>query len=215
MACAIELLKAIVSLVSAAGIVIGIQQLWMARQVWKTQHDRLRREKAIESIRHYTNVITPSWSATKKIVERLSDEQLVLMDQGLEFSIDGKDVELLKVALPNEPFNPGSSQITLNCGQSYKLRHQALFYLNAVEVIFQAWYWDVVEPEIIHEEMAHLRDPDANPPATMMENYRKALKLEKNYPALYRYIAGEQPRRLTETSFSFVAAFREAFYPKH
>ena len=190
-----EIIRTVASCVSATGIVIAVFQLRLQYRIRYEQQARARVERTIEVIRHYCNSLTPSWAATLTLVEKLSEAQLKLMNAGQEFAIDGQESELLAAALPDEKFRAGTAEIHLSLGQSYKLRHQALAVFNALEIVFEAWNLGVAHNGTIKRQMAHLHDVKADPPTTLMKNYREACRtdMEKNYPALHRYRSGQAP----------------------
>jgi hypothetical protein len=191
----LEIIRTTASVISASAIVVGASQFWLARRqfalqlrVWKTQHERSRREKAIEIIRTFTQALTAQWSSTHKLVERLDIPQLKALDDGRPFSIAETEKSEVQAALANSPLAINNGQIQLTGEQSYQLRYQALEVLNSAEIVFQAWHRDVADPEIIQQEMRFLFHPDDPQPTTLMQRYRSVFHAEKYYPAIYRFI---------------------------
>jgi len=213
MADILEIVRTIAGVVSATAIVIAVHQFLLARRqfelqrrVWESQHERARREKAIEIVRTFTQSLTAQWSSTHKLVERLETDQLKDLDDGKPFSIAVVEKSDVQAALPNASLDIRDNRIHLTGEQSYQLRYQALDVLNNAEIVFQAWQRDVADPTIIEQEMRFLYQPDDPHPTTLMQRYRNIFHGERYYPALYRFIAhlypalppNGLPRRITD-----------------
>ena len=198
----LELIRTMASVVSATAIVVGVCQFRLAKKqfelqhgVWKTQHERARREKAVEIIRTFTQSITFNWSSTHKLVERMATSQLKALNEGQPFAIPESEMHEVQAALPGESFKTEDHVIKLTGEQAYKLRFQALEVLNSAEMVFQAWDRDVADPKIIEDEMLFLYEPDAPQPTTCMQRFREILQGERYFPALYKFIKHLQAKK--------------------
>jgi hypothetical protein len=175
--------------VSSAAIVVAVIQFQLQKRVWKSQHDRARREKAIEIIANFNNAMTAQWSSTYKLVERLSISQLKELDHGRPFSASESEANDLKAALVGSELSTATGPITLTSEQSYRLRFQALEVLNAVEIVCQAWDRDIADRTILEDEIQFLYDPQAPEPTTLMSRFRNIGFRQRNYPALHKFTA--------------------------
>ena len=195
MANILEVIQTVSSVVSATAIVLASYQLLLARKqfslqlrVWKTDHERARREKAIEIIRTFMQSVGPQWASTYKLVERFTDDQLRKLDDGSPFDIAEKEKSDVQAALANSPLDISEEKIHLTGEQSYQLRYQALNVLNSAEIVFQAWERDVADRTVIEQEMRFLYQPNDPRPTTLMKRYRDIFHGEKYYPALYQFL---------------------------
>jgi hypothetical protein len=182
---------AVASCIAAVGIIILATQLFLQRRIWVTDHDRSRKEKAIEVIKDYTLSANKSWAAVLKLVEKLSEEQCRKLYRGDKFKIGTEYKDLLFASIPNDIDVPstGGDQTTIDLSerQVFALRWQAISFLNAVEVVLEAWARNVADQEIIENEMRFLYDPTEGTYA--LEKFRVCCGGKEGYPAIHDFIA--------------------------
>lgn len=182
---------AIASCVTAAGIIVLATQLILQRRIWVTDHARSRKEKAIEVIKDYTLSANKGWAAVLKLVEKFSEEQCRKLYRGDKFKILTEDKDLLFAIIPNDidarSTRVSETLIELTEREVFALRWQAISFLNAVEVVLEAWSRNVADQEIIENEMKFLYDPTEGTYA--LEKFRDCCGGRNGYPAIYEFIA--------------------------
>ena len=185
----------IANLVAACAVFFAIKQLTMQRKAWADEHERSRREKAIELISNFNDKFGKEWSATRRLVEKLTQEQLLKMDEGEPFDIDGKYGKFVVGALPGAFPSSAAPTYAINSEQSYQLRFQALEILNATEIICEAWESDVANTRIVERQLLFLYDPNAKEPTDLMHTYRRLMDDDDNFPSITNYIRVQKEKR--------------------
>ncbi len=187
-----DTIKTVASVISACAIVVAVVQFFLARRVWKSQHERARRDKAISILYDFVRSDNCRWAATSKLVEQLNARQIKALEQGKAFRVQPALQELVCAAIPSyKPVKQGRSRrgratAEISRRQSFMLRWEALSYLNAVEIVCQAWVRDVAHRSTIEDEMAFLYDEERN--ESVMKSFRDVNGGRKFYPAIYAFV---------------------------
>src|SRR5271157_1810372 len=71
-----EWITAIMNIIIAGGVVIAILQLFQHKTQMKNDHEKGRREKAVDLLIHFDNCLHRETSMARKLMEKLSEEQL-------------------------------------------------------------------------------------------------------------------------------------------
>jgi hypothetical protein len=175
-----EWITAIASIIAAFSIVIIWKQL-------RNDHERSRREKAIELIDIFTgrmNEISPGIRFARKLIEKLTESQCRNLWRLEAFKIDIEHKHLVIGSLQEQikslQLKEINGQILLDQEQLSILRSMIASYLNVLETICAAWHYSVADREIIEEEFSSLimPDPDYFPLAKIREATGK-------YPSLH------------------------------
>lgn len=190
-----EMVRTVAAVVASFSIVAAVAQFQLQLRVWRTAHERLRAEKAIEVIRHFNASVNAQSAATIRLVEGLENDQLRKLDAGAPFKIRQAREELIRAALPGQSINCDKQEILLTSEQVYQVRFQALEVLNAVEIACLAWELDVADRDAIEKELEFLYDAELPEPTTLMRDFRNAFWGERFYPALYNFIAHIEEKR--------------------
>lgn len=184
-------ITAIASSITAIGIFILVYQLCLQRRIWQTDHERSRKEKAIEVVKDYTQSANQSWAAARMLVDKLGENECKKLFAGERLELEIAHKDLLLAIIPLE-FDESSidehvSTITLNERQVFALRWQAVSFLNAVEIVLQAWARSVADKEIIENEMKFLYQPAQG--LLALEKFRTCCGGRDAYPAIGDFVA--------------------------
>jgi hypothetical protein len=149
-----ERITAIASCVGATGVCL---LYWQVR----ADHERARKEKAIELMIAWSQGLHKSGSAARKLGEKLDAEQSRKLYRNEVFSI-GKDKKDFLVACfnANEVFQEDNNGINLSPDQTSVLRWHIISYLNLLESILSAKRHNVADRDMIKEEFKYLISPE-------------------------------------------------------
>ena len=144
---------AIASCISAAGVFF----LW--KQI-RADHERARREKAIELMQFYVTS-TASYDGVgggllRKFARELDKQQCELLVNCQPMRIDGKYSELLRPIFNSltgdSALQEHGSELVLTVTQVTILKQQIYLYLNVVETVSAAWRYNIADRDIIEDE---------------------------------------------------------------
>ena len=111
-----------------------------------------RREKAIDLLKDWNYNLDAKNSLSRKFAEELNEEELKKILKEKDFTIKDKDnIEILK-----NIFEEYNGEETVNNKISALLRWELIKYLNKLENICSAWYYHVVDKELIESEFRYL-----------------------------------------------------------
>ena len=204
-----------------AMIISLISILIMFRQ-FKGEHEKGRREKAIELLLRWNDSVTADTNRIKEFCEHLSDEQCRKLARYETFEISAKKHAQLKQLLsdnnvdkchehnqPEENKSNGTKESVagmtdnknkekLTSLEIKQLRYQVVRYLNLLEIIMTAWKDNVADNAMIENEFYFLLSETEG--KTLLENMRKALGNEC-YPSISIFCANmkqKQQEKLSE-----------------
>ena len=171
-------------------IIVAIQVFLIWRQM-KADHERSRREKAVDLLLKWTEKLDENSSIAKKIGEKLNEEQArkIYNYEKVKLSKDYKNLinKIFKKVQEEGEF------VILNERQSGKLRWLLISYLNLLESILAAWQYNIVDRDLIEHEFSYLFSPEEG--YTVLKNFRIVCGGEKTYPAIEIFINHLEERR--------------------
>jgi len=170
-------------------IIIGIGfQVYIAYRQLKSDHERSRREKAVELLVEWNRGLKSESSLSRKIIEVLNEEQCREIMAESSLHLPSKLADKLSNIFPdmekNTPKDSGSEDnaIFLSASQSSKLRWYAITYLNSLEFILVAWQYSIVDRKIIEDEFSFLFRPAEGHEA--LKKFRDAAGGGNSFPAI-------------------------------
>lgn len=195
-----------ITAISLYSIMILIKQI-------KADHERTRREKAIELLLEWTKGITRETNAAKKIVEKFNADQCRKLFLEEEFKVDcqlyDEIIETLnEKSEKDEKCNDCKGKakekecdclVMLNRRQIKKLRWHVISYLNLIESILVSWQYSVAEREIIEQQLSFMVSPKEG--RNVLEDFRIAAGAEESYPAIEifcNHLEGKRKKKLIE-----------------
>lgn len=200
-----DLITAIASVVSAAGIII----LWY--QI-KKDHERSRRENAVNQITRLTEQLHKDTAAAVRLVEALKEKQQVSdLFNYQSFTVEANENNkrwlstcLEKTDIKFDPFEPDAvkdGRLLLPPAVVTALRWKAMDYLNAHEAVMAAWLHNVADRKIITEQCGYLIDDKRG--FTALANLRAVARTaagEDSYPGLTAFVRHLKSQRGQSTN---------------
>ena len=175
----------------AIGIIITIFQLFVMKKSFYHNHERSRREKAINMILEWIKYTTINGTASKTFVEKLSETECRHIWEGDTFVTDTKFKESLEKKIPEfgkcEIIQEGGKEkMRISGFQSLVLKSRVCEYINLTEMIFAAYYTNVADREILRTEFALLVSEEQN--IHFLESFRKVAGGQTAFPCIYKFI---------------------------
>ena len=172
-----------ISAVANIFIALGVGLAWWS---FRGDHERSRREKAIELVSQWAINMNKRGSAARKLVETLDKEKSKSLWKQEPLKIEKKHIGLLRAALEVEVEAPNGSDIPLEETQSSELRWQVVTFLNNLESVLSAWRHNVADKEIISEQFRYLVSPTDG--HYILEEFRIAAGGNHTYPAIKEFV---------------------------
>ncbi len=170
-----EILRTFAAVAAAASIGVALRQYLLAQRAWRDAHERARREKAVSIIQEFTKAYNRQWAAVSKLIERLDDDTLRKLDKGEPFDVKAELIDLLIAAIPTVLGDAlkqvDGEPVRLDARQVFALQWEAITFLNAVEVVFEAWCSDVASSHIIERQMRPIYNPEQS--RTILRRFRE------------------------------------------
>ncbi len=167
---------------------IAIVQLIIMKNSFVQDHERSRREKAVEYIFEWVKY-TSHGTAAKGIVERLDESQCKKLWKEQEFEVEIKYKNYLERGIKDfglAKINNTNNKLIIDCNQSALIRKDAIAYLNLTEMIIAAAYNGVADKDIIEKEFAPLVCEEKN--IHLLANLRKVAGGKKTFPYIEKFV---------------------------
>ena len=200
-----EWISAIASLITALGVVfVAFQVKYAADQLKHSQkelaadHERSRREHAIDVVRRWSDSLDKALPAARKFIQELTLEQCKCLISREPFYVSAKNKSLLTHALHEildneDDLTIQDNQILLDQKHLSQLLALVIKHLNALEVALLSWYNGVADKEIIEEQFQYLVCYDDD--HFVLGNLRGAMADKATFPALEAFIRHLKEKR--------------------
>lgn len=172
--------------VGAVAIIVAIASYYF-------NNIRSRKEKAVEAMMSWSNRLTETGSATRKIVDSLSkddckklyaEESFVLYEKSQirRLYIVFADNEEVSKQIKRTLENAENKKISFEVNEvlAAKMRWIIIDYLNSLESVLIAWKLNTVNRKVIEQELGYLVQDSW---ATLL-NFRQAMGGQDAYPAI-------------------------------
>lgn len=151
------------TLLSSIAILIYVIQTRLQKKSINNDFERSRREKAIESLRHWFSKLDKTNSTARKLMESLTEDNLLSIWHCESFSMaatptNKKYFEVLFNYEKGNPPDNEKSEIFVSAQQATEIRWQAISYLNALENVVAAWKYNIVDRDLIEAEFKYMFD---------------------------------------------------------
>lgn len=176
-----EILQALAHVAIVVGI-IGVLAAW--RQ-FRADHERSRREKAIEYIFVWVQNLDRRATLARKLVETFNQRQAKALIDQKAFKIDDDHGPLIDGVF-DTPVELESGKYKITEAMSAELRWIIVSYINNLEAIMAAWYYHVADRKIIAEQFAYLISPSDG--HFILEEFRTAANNARHYPAISAFV---------------------------
>jgi len=155
-----EIIPLWISALSTVGILI---QIYLIISNNKKDHERSRRENAIELLLKWTEHLDARNSLARKLLEILEDTQVRSIANQSSFQIPTDPPvfkEYLYSIFPNESNKDQKESqertILVSAEQSTQLRWLVLSYLNKLEAILCSWLYSVSDKDLLESQFQYL-----------------------------------------------------------
>ncbi len=181
------------SSISAVGVYVIYKQL-------KADHERSRREKAVELIQTWAIQLNKKASLARKLVENLNQEQVRAIYDQEQINLDKKHLEMTKGCLTENFYLNrhgvslgGDESFTLQASDSSEIRWLIVSYLNLLESILVAWHNGIADEEIIENQFQYLVVPEKG--QLILEEFRNAAGGTNVYPSISAFALKIQQKK--------------------
>jgi hypothetical protein len=172
------------------------QQVDEARRQTSSDHERSRRQFAIEMLARWTQFTAPETSSVTRLIERLDDEQCDAIANLTRLTIEAEKksylLNILQLRFPNieqeleKTLDEPKKHYIIEAQHLLHIRYIAVRYLNMLESTLASWSTGIADQNIIEKEFAFLFDPKQK--RTAMAKFREKLGNE-GFPAINLFIA--------------------------
>lgn len=168
-------------------------QIWQSKQGLSADHERSRRERAIEILMEWTKNLSRENLFTRKILDTLSEDQCKSIFRHESFKMDKKHHLMLMHVIREIPASAAPAPtgdddlIEISDYQSSTLRWHALSYLNSLEFTLIAWQYSIADREIIETQFQYLYNSSDG--TEVLKNFRKAAGGSTAFPAIEVFTA--------------------------
>lgn len=182
------------------GFMIAVGSLWYARRQLLADHERSRRQLAMEMCSRWSSSSSPETSSVIRMIEKLSDAQCELIANQMSVLIEEEHLHfLLNIFLFRFP-ELGPKMDSLKDGKFYRieghyviyLRHIAIRYLNMLESVLMTWTSGIADQKMIEAEFSFLLDEKQG--RTAVEKLRLKIGNE-GFPSISKFMHALREKR--------------------
>ncbi|MEI8394944.1 MAG: hypothetical protein WCF85_09435 [Rhodospirillaceae bacterium] len=187
----------IAAILASFGIVIALTQAVIARGSMLADHERSRRQLAIDLVWKWSTALQPESKPIRDFISGLDADQCRSINEGRPFLIDsnkkGKLISCLRKQFPeieayinDKIINSNNGHIVLEEGHIRTLRSHAVLYLNLLETVLASWRHNVADSDILEEQFNYLMSSDNESHATL-DKFRSVVGI-KHFPSIEKFL---------------------------
>lgn len=180
------------------------QQVKLLSDEVKSDHERSRRENAIDLIFKWTEHMQRESTSARKFVESLDSHQALKLYKvepltlSLNPIIKGHVATCLAQSRLEPEIDEASNQLKLSEAAVSVIRWQAIKYLNTLESVLTAWRHNVADREMITEQFVYIFNPQKG--SNAMASFREVLGGKDSFPSIALFIKHlDEKGKLPET----------------
>lgn len=173
-------------------LVVGVFGLIAGWRQYRSDHDRSRREKAIEYILVWVQSLNRRATLARKLVETFNHQQAKALIEQRAFKIDDEHAPLIEGIFEPLPVLE-DEKYKITQAMSAELRWIIVSYINNLEAIMAAWYYHVADRKIIAEQFAYLISPSNG--HFILEEFRATANDAQHYPAISAFVRSYKASR--------------------
>lgn len=197
---------AILAIVAVYTAQVAIKQIKILVKQTKDDHERSRREKAVDLLFLWTKNLDEYSSRARKFAENLSEENLKSIYSGEGFSFPKKYKEQYESC-----FSEGSQKgkerdektptktveekdvIDVDAKNSAYIRWRLIKYLNLLESILSAWAYKIADEDLIENQFSYLFETEGSSKA--LKKFREIAGGVNSYPSIELFEREMQKRK--------------------
>jgi len=173
------------NVVMAIGVLFAWRQLVAIKDQTRADHERSRRQVAIDLMTAWVKNHTPQASIARTLVEGFARDQVEAMWKQASFEIPLEKKDLVIGALINSSnLEFTQATIKLTRDESSELRWQIITFLNGLECVLAGWHHNVADRFMIEEQFASLVSSSEG--HYLLKTFRELAGVP-NYPALHAF----------------------------
>jgi hypothetical protein len=165
--------------------ILGIVGLFVAWRTFRADHERSRREKAIEYILDWVRGLDRRATLARKFVEMFNQHQAKCLFEQKSFHIDRDLAPLMEGVFEQMP-EVEDGQFNITQAMSADLRWIIVNYINNLEAIMSAWYYQVADRKMLAEQFSYLISPSLG--NFLLPEFRVAANAQEHYPAITAFV---------------------------
>ena len=185
--------------IAKSSLKYAAENIAVAKDSMLADHDRSRRERALEILRHWNASVSESMPSARNLVETFDFEQCKKIIAHEPFTINESHEKTLEAAMSNykhvQPPRIDNGSIHLDETHLFQLGFQCCGFLNALEIAIQGWLHHVGDEEIIEQELSYLVKPEKN--YHILKEFRAALGGVSAYPAIHAFVEHIESKKTT------------------
>lgn len=154
-----------------------------------SDHERSRRELAIELVLKYTIHLNKKASLARKLVENFTDAQARSLSNSEPITLDKKYLSFVNGCLTDSPHNAAADnekELVLKENEVSEIRWLIISYLNLLEVVLIAWHNNIADRQIIEDQFGFLIVKEKG--HFILEKFRTAAGTN-NYPSIEYFVS--------------------------
>jgi hypothetical protein len=174
--------------VPGASMLLSSVTILIAFLVLRRDHERSRREKAVELSLYWSKNLNNKSSLARKCVEKLDTQQVNKLYNQEEIVFGEENRKLYNeikslLGSQNKPEDaPASGNCKLTSADCAELRGIVIAYLNMLESILLAWRHNVADTNMIEEEFKYMMDPAKE--YEILKEFRRVAGGTDSYPSI-------------------------------
>ncbi|MBN4063495.1 hypothetical protein JYT79_01805 [Cardiobacterium sp. AH-315-I02] len=177
--------------VSVAQLETSTKQLELSTKNLGADHERSRRETAINLLVEWSTNLNRRGSIARKFAETLDFNQSKELFNENAIKIDIKNKHLILGCLPDTTDEKIKSwddnkTIDLSENESAEIRWIIVSYLNTLETIMTAWRHNLADKQIISEQFSYL--VSAKDGHAILKNFREAAGGRSSFPGIADFV---------------------------
>jgi len=186
---------------AAKQLELAANQLDEFRKQIAADHERSRRERAIDVLSDWTKSLDKAQPSARSLVDTFSLEQCTKLREKKPIRIPIEQRKMLETALQGtdslHELEEDGKELLLNEKHTSQLFYTVITHLNSIEVTLQNWLTGVADHEIIENEMQYLINPEKG--RFILENFRRVAGDRKVYPAIAEFVSRIQDKNNQHT----------------
>lgn len=171
---------------SAEQLTISAQQQKLSVEQFVADHERSRREKAIDILERWNTRLDRAHPSARTLVNGFTQEQCEKLKEKKGFKVPKDKEDLIKNVLhgylEEDPLRIEGESIILDDNHSSHIYFLCISHLNSLEIALQSWLVNVADEDILEEELHYLVKPEKG--HYVLEQLRKVLGGKNAYPAI-------------------------------
>ncbi len=176
--------------ISANQLIVSTEQNAINIKQMEADHERSRREKAIDILARWTTSLDKAHPSARTLVESFTHEQCISLasKKGVALSLEKEDLvkNVLHGYLEEDPPKIEDGLLILDDNHSAHIYYLCISHLNSLEIALQSWLVNVADEKILEDELNYLIKPEKD--HFVLESLRAVMGGKDCYPAIHEFV---------------------------